>query len=47
MAFIDDMSDTMRKVFLAGVGAVATTAEKSSQIVDDPVSYNHLTLPTI
>ena len=35
MAFIDDMSDTMRKVFLAGVGAVATTAEKSSQIVDD------------
>ncbi|NLH91148.1 MAG: hypothetical protein GX481_01555 [Atopobium sp.] len=44
MAFFDDMSDTMYKVFLAGVGAVATTAEKSSKIVDDLVKKGELTV---
>lgn len=37
MSFIDDMSDTASKVFLAGVGAVAMSAEKSSQLIDDLV----------
>ena len=42
----------LHKVFLAGVGALATTVEKSQEIVDDlvkkgeitvePVSYTHL-----
>ena len=44
MGFFDDMSDTARKIFLAGVGAVATTAEKSSQLVDDLVKKGELTV---
>ena len=31
----DSMSDLARKVFLAGVGAVATGAEKSQEVVAD------------
>ena len=44
MSFIDDMSDTARKVFLAGVGAVAMSAEKSSQLVDDLVKKGEITV---
>ena len=32
-----DFGDGLRKVFLAGVGALATTVEKSQEIVDDLV----------
>ena len=34
-------SEELRRFFLAGIGAMATTAEKSKA-----VSYTHLTLPT-
>jgi polyhydroxyalkanoate synthesis regulator phasin len=44
MSFIDDMSDTARKVFLAGVGAVAMSAEKSSQLIDDLVKKGEITV---
>jgi polyhydroxyalkanoate synthesis regulator phasin len=44
MSFIDDMSDTARKIFLAGVGAVAVTAEKSAQVVDDLVKRGEITV---
>ena len=32
-----NFGDGLRKVFLAGVGALATTVEKSQEIVDDLV----------
>lgn len=44
MSFIDDMSDTARKVFLAGVGAVALTADKSAQLIDDLVKRGEITV---
>ena len=44
MSFIDDMSDTARKVFLAGVGAVALTADKSTQLIDDLVKRGEITV---
>lgn len=34
MALLDDMSETARKIFLAGIGAVATGAEMSGQIAE-------------
>ena len=34
----------MKKVFLAGVGAVATTAETAKEIVDDLVTKGELTV---
>ena len=39
-----DVSDSLYKVFLASVGAVATTAEKSQQVVDDFVKKGELTV---
>ena len=36
--------DGLHKVFLAGVGALATTAEKSQEIVDDLVKKGELTV---
>lgn len=39
-----DLGDGLRKVFLAGVGALATTVEKSQQIVDDLVKKGELTV---
>ena len=39
-----DFSDGLRKVFLAGVGALATTVEKSQEIVDDLVKKGELTV---
>ena len=37
-----DFGDGLRKVFLAGVGALATTVEKSQEIVDDLVKKGEL-----
>ena len=37
-----DFGDGLRKVFLAGVGALATTVEKSQEIVDDLVKKGKL-----
>ncbi|MBW3092080.1 hypothetical protein KIH79_03740 [Bifidobacterium sp. 82T10] len=39
-----DLGDGLRKVFLAGVGALATTVEKSQEIVDDLVKKGELTV---
>lgn len=44
MSLFDDMSDTARKIFLAGVGAVATTADKSTQLIDDLVKKGEITV---
>ncbi|MDF7664414.1 hypothetical protein PT282_07055 [Bifidobacterium sp. ESL0763] len=38
------LGDGMRKVFLAGVGALATTVEKGQEIVDELVSKGELTV---
>ena len=37
-----NFGDGLRKVFLAGVGALATTVEKSQEIVDDLVKKGEL-----
>ncbi len=39
-----DLTEGVRKVFLAGVGAVALTAERSQAIIDDLVSKGELTV---
>ena len=39
-----DFGEGLRKVFLAGVGAIATGAEKSQQIIDDLVQKGELTV---
>lgn len=39
-----DLGDSLRKMFLASVGAVATTAEKSQQVVEDFVKKGELTV---
>lgn len=45
MANIDfDLTDGVRKFFLLGVGAVATGAEKSQEIVNDLVKKGELTV---
>lgn len=44
MAGIDDLSEGLRKVFLAGVGAVATGAEKSQDVLNDLVAKGELTV---
>lgn len=38
------MSEEVKKIFLAGLGAAAVTAEKSKQIVDELVKKGELTL---
>jgi polyhydroxyalkanoate synthesis regulator phasin len=38
-----DITDGFRKVFLASVGAVATTAEKSQEVIDGFVKKGELT----
>ena len=45
------IGDGFKDIFLAGIGAMAITAEKSKDLVDQliskgAVSYTHLTLPT-
>lgn len=44
MALFDDLSDGVRKVFLAGVGAVAIGAEKSQELVEDLIKKGELTV---
>lgn len=39
-----DLIDGMRKMFLAGVGAVATGAEKTQEVVDDLIKKGELTV---
>ncbi len=41
---MDKISDGVRKILLAGVGAIATTAEKSKDILDDLVEAGELTV---
>ena len=38
------MSEEVKKIFLAGLGAAAVTAEKSKQVVDELVKKGELTL---
>lgn len=37
-------SDDLKKIFLAGIGAVAITGEKSKQIIDELVKKGELTI---
>ncbi|HAH79352.1 MAG TPA: aspartyl beta-hydroxylase [Ruminococcaceae bacterium] len=41
---ISEFSEDLRKIFLAGLGAVAVTSEKSKQVVDELVKKGELTL---
>ena len=43
MVFMD-LGEGLKKVFLAGVGAVATTAETAKEVIDDLVSKGELTM---
>lgn len=44
MSGFDDLGDGVRKIFLAGVGAVALGAEKSQEVVSDLVKKGELTV---
>lgn len=39
-----DLGEGLKKVFLAGVGAVATTAETAKELIDDLVTKGELTV---
>ena len=39
-----NLTDNLKKVILAGIGAVATTAEKSKDVLDDMVKKGELTV---
>lgn len=41
---MEKLSDGMKKILLAGIGAAATTAEKSKEILDDLVKRGELTV---
>ena len=41
---LSSMNDDLKKIFLAGVGAIAVTSEKSKQMVDELVKKGELTL---
>ena len=41
---MDKLSDNLKKIFLAGVGAVAVTAEKSKELLDEMVEKGELTV---
>lgn len=41
---MDKFSDNIKKVILAGIGAVATTAEKSKDLLDEMVEKGELTV---
>ena len=41
---MEKISDSMKKILLAGIGAAATTAEKSKEILDDLVKKGELTV---
>ena len=38
-----DMTDSFKKVFLAGIGAVATTADKAQEVVEELVKKGEIT----
>ncbi len=42
--FNDGLTDGIRKFLLAGIGAAATTAEKSQEILEDLVKKGELTV---
>lgn len=44
MSGFDDLGDGVRRIFLAGVGAVALGAEKSQEVVSDLVKRGELTV---
>ena len=44
MALFDDLSNGVKKVFLAGVGAVAVGAEKSQELVEELIKKGELTV---
>lgn len=41
---MDNLGDGLKKVLLAGIGAVAVTAEKSKEILDEMVRRGELTV---
>ncbi len=41
---LNNISDDLKKIMLAGIGAVASTAEKSKQVLDDLVKKGELTV---
>lgn len=44
MAGFDDLGEGARKIFLAGVGAIALGADKGKEIVDELVAKGELTV---
>ena len=41
---MDKLSDNLKKIFLAGIGAVAVTSEKSKDLLDEMVEKGELTV---
>lgn len=41
---MDNFSEGLKKVMLAGIGAIALTAEKSGQLIDDMIEKGELTV---
>ena len=41
---MDKLSDNLKKIFLAGIGAVAVTAEKSKDLLDEMVEKGEKTV---
>lgn len=41
---MEKLSESMKKIILAGIGAAATTADKSKEILDDLVKRGELTV---
>lgn len=41
---MDGLGDNMKKIILAGIGAVAVTAEKSKELLDELVKKGELTV---
>lgn len=41
---LNNLSDDLKKIFLAGVGAVAVSAEKSKDVIDELVKKGELTI---
>ena len=42
--FMEKFSDNIKKIILAGIGAVAVTAEKSKDLLDEMVAKGELTV---
>ena len=41
---LENISEDIKKIFLFGIGAVATTAEKSKELIDELVAKGELTV---